>query len=170
MVRVGIIENNFTLRSNYSEFLGEFHDMRVVFACKSIREFECQVHSEKSPDVVILDVILADESGIEGICVVKQKFPNSKVVILTSFKNQEYILESIRRGASAYVLKSNRLIDIYYSIMDTVQLGASLSPEVAHVIISQLQRNPEDAYEELLTKREREVISFLREGLSYKVN
>jgi DNA-binding NarL/FixJ family response regulator len=168
MINIGIIEDNHFLLNNYREFLEDFQECNVVFACKTIEEFMALPTTYPDLKVVLLDITLPGISGIDGIAEVKQRYPDTKVVVLSGHDSKQYVIESIKRGASGYIIKTSRLSDIYQSIIDTVQSGATLSPKAAHMLISHLNENPLESVKDKLTRREYELVQLLKEGYSYK--
>ncbi|MBS0027021.1 response regulator [Chitinophaga sp. 22321] len=168
MINIGIIEDNHFLLNNYREFLEDFQECKVVFACKSIEEFIALPVTYPDVMVVLLDITLPGMSGIDGIAEVKQRYPETKVIVLSGHDGKQYIIESIKKGASGYIIKTSRLSDIYQSVMDTVQNGATLSPKAAHLLISHLNKNPLEGIRDKLTRREYELVELLKEGYSYK--
>jgi len=168
MINIGIIEDNHFLLSNYREFLEDFQECKVLFACKSIEEFMALPVIHPDLQVVLLDITLPGISGIEGIREVKRVYPDSSVIVLSGHEEQHFIIEAIKNGASGYIIKSSRLSDIYQSIIDTVQSGAALSPRAAHLLITHLNRDPMENIKDKLTRREYELVALLKEGYSYK--
>lgn len=168
MINIGIIEDNHFLLSNYREFLEDFQECKVLFACKSIEEFMALPVIHPDLQVVLLDITLPGISGIGGIREVKSVYPGASVIVLSGHEEQHYIIEAIKSGASGYIIKSSRLSDIYQSIMDTVQSGAALSPRAAHLLITHLNRDPMENIKDKLTRREYELVALLKEGYSYK--
>ncbi|SKA29230.1 DNA-binding response regulator, NarL/FixJ family, contains REC and HTH domains [Chitinophaga eiseniae] len=168
MLNIGIIEDNHFLLNNYREFLEDFQECKVVFACQTIEEFMALSVTYPDVGVILVDITLPGISGIEGITEVKQRYPEAKVIILSGHDGKQYIIESIKKGASGYIIKTSRLSDIYQSVMDTVQSGATLSPKAAHMLISHLNENPLESIKNKLTRREYELVQLLKEGYSYK--
>lgn len=168
MINIGIIEDNHFLLNNYREFLEDFQECKVVFACKSVEEFIALPVVYPDVKVILLDITLPGMSGIEGIPEVKRIYPETKVIVLSGHDGKQYIIESIKKGASGYIIKTSRLSDIYQSVMDTVQSGATLSPKAAHLLISHLNKDPLESIKDKLTRREYELVELLKEGYSYK--
>ncbi|MBO9732374.1 MAG: response regulator transcription factor [Chitinophaga sp.] len=168
MINIGIIEDNHFLLNNYREFLEDFQECKVVFACKSIEEFIDLPVVYPDVEVVLLDITLPGISGINGIQEVKRLYPETKVIVLSGHDSKQYIIEAIKKGASGYIIKTSRLSDIYQSVMDTVQSGAALSPKAAHLLISHLNKDPLESIKDKLTPREYECVTLLKEGYSYK--
>nr|WP_295868264.1 response regulator transcription factor [uncultured Chitinophaga sp.] len=168
MLNIGIIEDNHFLLNNYREFLEDFQECKVVFACQTIEEFMALPATYPDVKVVLIDITLPGMSGIDGITEVKQRYPDTKVIVLSGHDGKHYIIESIKKGASGYIIKTSRLSDIYQSVIDTVQSGATLSPKAAHMLISHLNGNPLETIKDKLTRREYELVQLVKEGYSYK--
>jgi DNA-binding NarL/FixJ family response regulator len=168
MISIGIIEDNHFLLNNYREFLEDFQECKVVFACKSIEEFISLPVIYPDVKVILLDITLPGMSGIDGIPEVKRLYPETKVIVLSGHDSKQYIIEAIKKGASGYIIKTSRLSDIYQSVMDTVQSGATLSPKAAYLLISHLNKDPLESIKDKLTRREYELVELLKEGYSYK--
>lgn len=168
MINIGIIEDNHFLLNNYREFLEDFQECKVVFACKSIEEFIALPVIYPDVKVILLDITLPGMSGIDGISEVKRLYPEAKVIVLSGHDGKQYIIEAIKKGANGYIIKTSRLSDIYQSIMDTIQSGATLSPKAAHLLITHLNKDPLESIKDKLTRREYELVELLKEGYSYK--
>jgi DNA-binding NarL/FixJ family response regulator len=168
MINIGIIEDNHFLLNNYREFLEDFQECKVVFSCKSVEEFIALPVIYPDVKVILMDITLPGMSGIDGIREVKKIYPDTKVIVLSGHDGKQYIIEAIKKGASGYIIKTSRLSDIYQSIVDTVQNGATLSPKAAHLLITHLNKDPLENIKDKLTRREYELVELLKEGYSYK--
>jgi len=126
-----------------------------------------QLVNNLKPDVLILDLVMPGLNGLEITRQVRQYSPQTQVVILSMHVNEAYVLEALRNGASAYVLKDNSAEDLVRAIREVIQGHRYLSPPIsAHAIETYLKKAedaPLDAYE-TLTNREREVLHLAAEG------
>jgi DNA-binding NarL/FixJ family response regulator len=168
MINIGIIEDNHFQLNNYKEFLEDFQECKVVFACKSMEEFKSLPFKNPDVKVILLDISLPGESGIQGMQELKQIYPEAKIIVLSGHDGKQYVIESIKKGASGYIIKTSRLMEIYHSILDTVNQGGTLSPKAAHLLISYINKDPLENIKHKLTKREYELLALLKEGYSYK--
>ncbi|UYQ92365.1 response regulator transcription factor [Chitinophaga horti] len=168
MINIGIIEDNHFQLNNYKEFLEDFQECRVVFSCRSMEEFRELPYKDPEVKVILLDISLPGESGIEGMQELKQRFPDAKIIVLSGHDDKEYVIESIMKGASGYIIKTSRLMEIYHSILDAVNQGGTLSPKAAHLLINHINKDPLESVKDKLTKREYELLTLLKEGYSYK--
>ncbi|SFE03332.1 two component transcriptional regulator, LuxR family [Chitinophaga sp. CF118] len=168
MINIGIIEDNYFQLNNYREFLEDFQECKVVFACKSMEEFRELPFKGEDVNVILLDISLPGESGIQGMQELKRIYPESKIIVLSGHDGKHYVIESIRQGANGYIIKTSRLMEIYHSILDTISEGGTLSPKAAHLLISHINKDPLEDIRHRLTKREYELLALLKEGYSYK--
>ncbi|SEM08974.1 two component transcriptional regulator, LuxR family [Chitinophaga rupis] len=168
MINIGIIEDNYFQLNSYKEFLEDFQDCRVVFTCRSMEEFRALPSYDMNVAVILLDVMLPGESGIQGIYPLRCLFPEAKIIMLSAHDQKEHIVSSIKEGAHGYLLKTGRLADIYQGMMDALNYGSTLSPRVAYQLISHMNEDPLQQLRNKLTEREYEVLHLLKQGHSYK--
>jgi DNA-binding NarL/FixJ family response regulator len=168
MINIGIIEDNYFQLNNYREFLEDFQECKVVFACKSMEEFRELSFKEVDVNVILLDISLPGESGIQGMQELRRVYPDAKIIVLSGHDGKHYVIESIRSGANGYIIKTSRLMEIYHSILDAISEGGTLSPKAAHLLINHINKDPLEDVRHKLTKREYELLALLKEGYSYK--
>jgi DNA-binding NarL/FixJ family response regulator len=171
MIKVGLIDDNYFLLNNYKEFLQDFPDISVVFTFLSLEELskeQKQGISIKEPDIVLLDIVGPEKAGIEEVKRLLYIFPACKIIVMSGVEDQRYIVQSLLSGARGFLAKNARPMEIYSSIQDVYNSGASLSPQIAKKLIDHLKGNVGDILANKLTKREIELVNLLKEGLSYK--
>lgn len=171
MIKVGLIDDNYFLLNNYKEFLQDFSDITIVFTCTSLEDLNKNIRHGifiQEPDVVLLDIILPGLPGIEEVKKLSHIYPTCKVIVLSKYEDQQYIIQSLLSGASGFLSKNSKPMDIYSSIQDVYNSGASLSPQVAKKLIDHLKGNVIELLAARLTKREIELVDLLKEGLTYK--
>lgn len=172
MVTVGIIEDNQALRTGIEEFISQNNDMRIVFSCNSVEKWLVHYNQDiESPYVLFLDIGLPGISGLKAISVIKDKYPETKLVVITGDASRESIWEAITTGADGYLLKPFSLKEISQQIEILQNGGAVISPVVAEKLIHRINAQTRPAHEGknlLLTRRENDVLEQLVKGLSYK--
>ncbi|GAA0543517.1 response regulator transcription factor [Chitinophaga japonensis] len=169
MISIGIIEDNYFQLCSYKEFFEDFRECRVAFACLSMEAFRVLSYHEMNVEVILLDLSLPGESGMEGITRLRCIFPEAKIIILSAHREKQYVVDAIRQGAHGYIVKTSRLADIYQGIQDAIKYGGALCPKVAYQLISHVGEDPLQAIRYKLTEREYELLTLLKEGHSYKV-
>lgn len=169
IINIGLIDDSYFALSLYKEFFQNFKDVSVVFAVSSVSEIEKgKVFSNIQPDIVFLDIMLNEENGIECVPAIKKLYPNTKVVMLTASESENDLIKSIRIGASGYVVKDNNLFELYTALKKIVADGAFMCSKAADLVVGTIQKRHTLELDELLTKREREMMEFIKQGLSYK--
>lgn len=168
MIKVAIIEDNHALRNSLENLFIQTDGIHCVASLKNLLNV---VHdlSVEIPDIVLMDIGLPGISGIDGVKIVRNYFPSTRILMFTVFEDDDKIFDSICAGASGYLLKKSTPDEIVKAIIDLHAGGAPMSPSIAS---RTLQLFREKLRPELpdygLTSREREILEFLSEGLSYQ--
>lgn len=129
--------------------------------------------AKNMPEVVLMDIQMPVMDGIQCTRELKKKHPQVKVLMLTTFDDDEKIFEAIMAGASGYILKEEPAEQLYKAIEETKQGGAAMSAGIALKVLN-LLRNPilkNESGEKVdfdISKREREILEQLKTGLSYE--
>lgn len=142
--------------SDNLEYVGDAENCENVLA--KMEEF--------LPDVVLMDINMPIVDGLEGLKLIKSKFPQIKVLIQTAFDDSDKIFQSISNGASGYILKSDHPTRILQAIDEVYEGGASMNPAIAKRVLDYFA--PKKNLE-ILTLKEQEVLKSLAEGNSYKM-
>lgn len=121
------------------------------------------------PDIVLMDIRMPDIDGVIGTKMIKEKFKQIKIVILTTFKDDEYIKEAIKAGAEGYILKNQKADTMIESLRAVSKGNFVFQKEVANSISSMLKEGHKaDMSKFNLSKREMEVMKLVADGLSNK--
>ena len=170
MIKVAIFEDNRNLRE------GLFHLINGTEGYQCVGSFaNCDrlvKHLEDArPDVVMMDIEMPGISGIEGVKIIKENFPEIKILMETIFEDDNKIFESICNGAEGYILKNTPPAEILNAIKEIYQGGAPMTPSVASKVLKMFkQKTALEVSESFdLTDREREILRYLTEGMSYKM-
>lgn len=139
------------------ELVGEASDgVEAVLKARSLR-----------PDVVLLDLVMPRKDGIEAISDIKRENPQARILVLTSFAEDEKVFPAIKGGALGYLLKDSSPDDLLQAIREVYRGEASLHPAIARKLIRELNRPSNlPLTEEPLTEREAEVLGLVARGLS----
>jgi len=170
MISVGIIEDNIFLLKSFRDYINSSEELEVVFSCTSMEEAKELFGSKKNkqPDIILLDIVLPGQSGLDGIPVIKSKFPDTKIIILTGHNDQELIMNSIKIGAVGYALKSAQLSTLVDIIRQVSRLGAYIDQTLIEKVVLSLQQKNKNSFLDVLTFREKEIVSLVEKGHSYK--
>ena len=120
------------------------------------------------PDVVLMDINLPGISGIEAIRQIKDKCPDTLFIMSTIYEDDENIFESLKAGASGYLLKKTAPSKILDAITEVVNGGSPMSTQIARKVIASFQRKNSIDEVDILTPKEKEILKALAKGLRYK--
>ena len=119
------------------------------------------------PDVMVLDLLMPGKDGVQVIREVVAQWPEARILVLTSFAEDERVIEVVRAGALGYLLKDSLPCDLLDAIREVARGNASLPPAIARKVMRGLNRPAASrSGHEALTVREREVLALLARGLS----
>lgn len=170
MIKVGIVEDNVKIRTLIQRYLNMQEGMECQHAVDSVEEMLPILESEQKPDLLLMDIQLPGMSGIEGIGIIKQKYPDIEIMMLTIYHDSHKIFDSLYAGASGYLLKHTSLPEIREAIEDLMGGGAPMSPQIARKVIQYFKSpQPQKSPESVLTAREQDIVTGLVDGLSYKL-
>mgnify|MGYP001766745143 CR=1 FL=1 len=167
-IRVAIVEDNRGTRESLVEVLGRTPALRCVGAHANGEEALRGIPTE-TPDVVLMDINLPGMSGIECVSRLKERLPRTQVLMLTTYEESDLIFDSLRGGASGYLLKNMPSTELIQAIEQVHVGGAPMSMQIARKVVSYFQRlKQKGADMETLTKREHEILGLLAKGFLYK--
>ena len=172
-IKLAIVDDNTFLARAIKEKLVDFEELDIKYMVFNGSELLAKLEKSHNLDLVLMDIEMPILDGIETVRIVKQKYPHIKVLMLTVFDNDENIFNAIQAGADGYLLKEIEGPKLHNAIVETICVGAAMSPSIA-VKTLKLLRYPErqeslsvQEEEILLSDREKEVLEQLAEGLSY---
>ncbi|PHS62567.1 MAG: DNA-binding response regulator [Flavobacterium sp.] len=173
-IKIAIVDDNSFLISAIKEKLSFFEDISIKHSSFNGSDLLTKLEENHNIDLVLMDIEMPVLNGIETTQIVKQKYPQIKIIMLTAFDNDENIFNAIKAGADGYLLKEINPEDLYNGIIDTLNGGAAMNPSIALKTLK-LLRNPinidnkKDQEVISLSKREVEVLEQLSKGLSYTI-
>lgn len=167
-IRVSIVEDNKGTRESLSELLKRAPALCFIGAHANGEEAIRQIPTE-APDVVLMDINLPHMNGIECVARLKQQMPKTQVLMLTTYEESDLIFDSLRKGASGYLLKNMPAAELVQAIEQVHSGGAPMSMQIARKVVNHFQqiKKPESDMEKL-TKREHEILALLAKGFLYK--
>jgi DNA-binding NarL/FixJ family response regulator len=167
-IKVGIVEDNQTLREGFATLLNRTPGFQCVCTCGTVAEALRQI-PRAAPDVVLMDIQLPDSTGVECTAKLKQQLSDLHIVILTVYEDSERIFQALRAGACGYLLKRAQPEKILAAIKEAHEGGVPMTPEIARKVIGQFRQQADVAAQaEDLSDREREVLELVMHGLGNK--
>ncbi|MDZ7844445.1 MAG: response regulator transcription factor [Anaerolineales bacterium] len=166
-ITVLLVDDHEVVRSGVRAFLDAQPDFKVIGEAKSGIEAVDLVR-QHIPDVVLMDLVMAKMDGVEATRQVKNLSPRTKIVVLTSYHEDEHIFPALQAGAISYILKDIKMEKLADAIRRAAEGEATLDPQVASRVIQELHGAKQDKlnpYTEL-TDREMEVLKLIASGMS----
>jgi len=167
-IKVAIIEDQTVLREGLAFLVDSTEGFRCTGSFGSVEQALCGIAADL-PQVVLIDIGLPGVSGIEGIRILKDRWPDLLMITLTVYEDDQKIFDALCAGASGYLLKRTPPAKLVESLEEVVSGGAPMSPEVAHRVISLFKNiRPPERADHHLTPHELRLLKMLVEGHSYK--
>jgi NarL family two-component system response regulator LiaR len=162
-IRILLADDHMVVRSGLSTVLAIYDDMELVGEAGDGEE-AVRLCERLQPDVVLMDLLMPKMDGVTATRVIKERWPHTLVIALTSFKEQEYVEGALKAGASGYLLKNVSAEELVNAIRRAVAGQPSLSPEAAQVLIRKVNEPAPPGRD--MTAREKEILALMVEGLS----
>lgn len=161
--RVLVIEDDPEIRSSFAMIVNSSQKFTVVNSYSNCEDAIKHLHTDK-PDIVLMDVELpGGMNGIKGTKIIKEKSPDSDIIMVTVYEDSEMVYEALKSGASGYITKSANYMELLSALDEITKGGAPMSSKIARMVISNFHLNPNTP----LTKRETEILQLISEGKTY---
>ena len=163
MIKIGIVDDHAIVRSGLRQFFSDHVDLRVVGEASSGREAIDLVRTTEI-DVLVMDLSMPGQSGIDALAMIRAKAPDIGVLVLSGYPEEHYALNLIRQGASGYLNKQCDPLEIVNAIR-VISMGRRyFSPSVAELLSQQLNHNSDAPAHDQLSNREFQVFLKLAKG------
>lgn len=167
-IKVAIVEDNADMRESVALVLNQAPGIRCVGAYATAEAAVVDLPSQK-PHVALVDIHLPGMNGIDCVARLKASLPQLQVLMLTRYEQSDMIFDSIRAGATGYLLKYTSGPELVQAIEQVHAGGAPMTMQIARKVISHFREIPDPASDvEKLTNREQEVLALLAKGYLYK--
>ncbi|MEH7462923.1 response regulator transcription factor [Bacillus thuringiensis] len=165
MIKVLLVDDHEMVRMGVSAYLSTQPDIEVVGEAENGRKGSELALSLK-PDIILMDLVMDEMDGVEATRAIIQEWPEAKVVVVTSFLDDEKLYPVIEAGATSYLLKTSRASDIADAVRATYDGETVLEPKVTGKMMSRMRQKKEQPLHEELTEREFEILLLIAEGKS----
>lgn len=173
-IRVGILEDNFSMRHHFSKIIERSDSLVIAFAAETLSEAR-EMYLKHPIDICLVDLQLPDGSGLEFIAYL-QKHKNTKALILTVLGDKTSVLAGLQAGAQGYLLKDTTSDQIEQAVISVMNGANPISPQAATHLLAILNAPSESSKttnlipeeESLITQREKDVLTMFSRGLSYQ--
>jgi DNA-binding NarL/FixJ family response regulator len=164
-IKVFVYDDHAARRESLKALIGLSPELEFVAEAADCSNVLKEMASTK-PDVVLMDINMPNKDGIEGLKLIKQNFPQTKVLMQTVFDDTDKIFDCIRNGASGYVLKKDSPQRLLQAIQEVYEGGAVMNPGIALKVLDYFHPKEKDVP---LSDRQKEILQLLAEGNSYKM-
>jgi NarL family two-component system response regulator LiaR len=161
MIRVLIVDDHPLAQTGARYFLSAFHDMEMVGIAASGDE-AVTLCAQTKPDVILMDVIMPGLDGISATKAIRARFPNVRVIMLTSSGDGDIVQRAVQAGAAGYLLKSVSPLELAQAVRGAAAGRAVMAPEATAALVEAMQNDTGND----LTEREREVLQLVSQGLT----
>ncbi|MBN6205258.1 response regulator transcription factor [Ralstonia pickettii] len=165
MIKVLFADDHEMVRIGVAAYLSAQPDIDIVAeADDGVPAVELAL--ELKPDIILMDLVMKEMDGIEATKKIIEAWPEAKIIIVTSFLDDEKVYPALEAGATSYLLKTSKAEEIAKAIRATHKGQSILEPEVAGKIMNRMRNKNEELPHEQLTDREKEILLLIAEGKS----
>jgi DNA-binding NarL/FixJ family response regulator len=159
-IRVLLVDDHTILREGIRSLLSLYDDVQVVGEARDGQEALART-GELRPDIVLMDIAMPRCNGLEATRLIRAQYPDTRVLILTQYQDQEYVVSLLQAGAAGYVLKDTAATDLVAALRTIAAGGTFLHPAAASALVEEVQRKTDRDQDvpEPLTAREREILA-----------
>lgn len=165
MIRVLLVDDHEMVRMGVAAYLSTQSDIEVVGEAENGKR-GVELALALRPDIILMDLVMDEMDGVEATKCIIQEWADAKIVVVTSFLDDEKLYPVIEAGAASYMLKTSRASDIADALRATYRGETVLEPKVTGKMMSKMRQKQEYKPHEELTEREREILLLIAEGKS----
>ncbi len=167
-IKISIVEDDDRIRKGIEALINGSEGYKCISTFSSAEEALRDI-PKQIPDVILMDINLPQMSGIECVKLIKKDYPEIQIIMLTVYEVSDQIFESLKAGASGYLLKRTSPVELLQAIKDVSSGGSPMSSQIARKVVQYFQKeNKKVDISKKLTPREDEILNLLSRGFRYK--
>ncbi|MBO8177894.1 MAG: response regulator transcription factor [Bacillus sp. (in: Bacteria)] len=163
MIKVLFVDDHEMVRIGVSSYLSTQPDIEVIGEAENGKE-AVDLALQLRPDIILMDLVMKEMDGIEATKQIMNAWPDAKIIIVTSFLDDEKVYPALEAGATSYLLKTSKASEIADAIRKTYHGQTVLEPEVTDKVMAKMRRPSTRLPHEELTKREMEILLLMAKG------
>jgi two-component system, NarL family, response regulator LiaR len=163
MIRVVFVDDHEMVRIGVSSYLSAQPDIEVVGEAADGKK-GVELALELRPDIILMDLVMKEMDGIEATRQIIEQWPEAKIIIVTSFLDDEKVYPALEAGATSYMLKTSKAGEIANAVRATYHGQSVLEPEVTGKMMVKMRQKNQHLPHEELTSREFEILLLMAEG------
>jgi DNA-binding NarL/FixJ family response regulator len=167
LIKLMLVDDHAVLRDGLRNILEMEEDIQVAGEAESGEEALRRI-PELKPDLIIMDINMPNGNGVKVTGIIKNRYPDIKILMLTMHSHEEYFMSAIREGADGYILKDAPSEQVVEAVRTVAKGESIIHPSMTRKLLSFHQQKKMDQEEQSLTEREKEVLLCLVEGMSNK--
>ncbi|MFT8319678.1 MAG: response regulator transcription factor [Bacillus sp. (in: firmicutes)] len=165
MIRVLFVDDHEMVRIGVSSYLSAQPDIDVIAEADNGKT-GVSLALELRPDIILMDLVMKEMDGIEATKEIISSWPEAKIIIVTSFLDDEKVYPALEAGATSYMLKTSKASEIANAVRETFHGRIVLEPEVTDKMMLKMRGKTKQPLHEELTAREMEILLLMAEGKS----
>jgi len=165
MIRVLFVDDHEMVRIGVSSYLSAQKDIEVVGEADNGKT-AINMALDLRPDIILMDLVMQEMDGIEATKQIIDLWPEAKIIIVTSFLDDEKVYPALQAGATSYMLKTSKASEIAEAVRSTFKGQIVLEPEVTDKMMMKMREKPQNLLHDELTAREMEILLLMAEGKS----
>ena len=162
-IKIMLVDDHPMVRDGLSACLSFYDDITIVGACNDGTEV-LQTAKKCLPDVILMDISMPNQNGLEATEIIKETFPDTKILIFSMHESSEFVKNAVQAGASGYILKDTDSEEVYQAIKTVAQGKSYFGSNIAQMLLA----SPTNPSNERLTAREQMILSHIATGQSSK--
>ncbi|MDX8362317.1 MULTISPECIES: response regulator transcription factor [Bacillaceae] len=163
MIKVLFVDDHEMVRIGVSSYLSAQSDIEVVGEADNGKD-GVELALSLRPDIILMDLVMKEMDGIEATQVIIDQWPEAKIIIVTSFLDDEKVYPALEAGATSYLLKTSKANEIANAVRETYRGQSVLEPEVTGKMMRKMRQKNVQLLHEELTSREMEILLLMTEG------
>ncbi len=167
MITICIIEDLIEIQKGLQSIIDSDSRFKLLKSFENAEDAIAQLPL-LNPDIVLTDINLPGKSGIDCITEIKNKIPDTQFIMFTIYEDNDQVFEALKAGASGYILKNTSPEKIIDSLLELNDGGSPMSPKIARKVLSSFNVITKNNVNDLISKREKEVLELLSKGFLYK--
>ncbi|MBI3235777.1 MAG: response regulator transcription factor [Bacteroidetes bacterium] len=160
--KIVIVEDQSDLRESYNLIINGTNLYEVIGLYSTAEEAITKIQ-KRTPDIILMDIQLPGMSGVEATRIIKERNHLVEIVMLTVHDDDEFVFDSLKAGASGYIIKGTSYVEMIEALDEIVSGGAPMSNRIARMVINNFHANLNSP----LTKRERQILQLMSKGWTY---
>lgn len=163
MIRVLFVDDHEMVRIGVTAYLSALPDIEVIAEADD-GKIAVELALLHKPDIILMDLVMKEMDGIEATKRIIDQWPDAKIIIVTSFLDDEKVYPALEAGATSYMLKTSKASDIANAVRSTYIGQSILEPEVAGKMMKRMRQKNDHFLHEELTNREMEILLLMTQG------